>query len=267
MNRSEFHKMHGLGNDFVIIDCRVTSVEIDVNKAHRIADRHTGIGCDQLIVIHPSETCDIRMQIFNSDGNEVEACGNATRCVVALLGEDISIETAGGILEGRRVGTDVAINMGHPKFNWDEIPLAFPMDASAMPMAWDDLEKPICVNVGNPHAIFFVPNTEAIDLEKLGPRIETDAAFPAKVNVNIASIANNEIHLRVWERGAGITLACGTGACASAVAAIFKGFVKSPVDVHLPGGKLSIDWAAGQPIMMTGSATYVFTGQIDWDQF
>ena len=263
----EFHKMHGLGNDFVIIDSRDNAVEINSAKARRIADRSTGIGCDQVIVLHASEFCDLRMQIFNHDGAEVEACGNATRCVVTLLGKDVSIETAGGILSGTITGNLVSVNMGHPRFNWNEIPLAFPMDAGALPLAWDDLSSPICVNVGNPHAVFFHTDQAEIDLETLGPRIEHDSAFPNRINVNIASVVGNDIHLRVWERGVGITRACGTGACATAVAAISKGLVSSPVKVHLPGGTLTIAWQPDQPIMMTGGTTYVFTGQIDWDIF
>lgn len=267
MSCGKFHKMHGLGNDFVIIDSRDNAIEINSAKARCIADRSTGIGCDQVIVLHASEFCDLRMQIFNHDGAEVESCGNATRCVVSLLGKDVSIETAGGNLSGTIAGNLVSVNMGHPRFNWNEIPLAFPMDTGALPLAWDDLSSPICVNVGNPHAVFFLTNQAEIDLEALGPRIEHDSAFPNRINVNIASIVGNDIHLRVWERGAGITRACGTGACATAVAAISKGLVSSPVKVHLPGGILTIAWQPDLPIIMTGGTTYVFMGQIDWDIF
>jgi diaminopimelate epimerase len=267
MNRSEFHKMHGLGNDFVIIDARKHPLEIDPAKAKRIADRSTGIGCDQLIVLHASEVCDVRMQIFNHDGAEVESCGNATRCVVSLLGENISIETAGGNLFGSITGDMVTVDMGTPRFNWDEIPLAFPMDTNALPLAWDDLSQPFCVNVGNPHVVFFVSEQAQIDLKTLGPRIENDGTFPNRINVNVASIIGSDIDLRVWERGAGITRACGTGACATAVAAISKGLVSSPVKVKLPGGTLTIDWQLGQRIKMTGGTTYVFNGHADWDKF
>jgi diaminopimelate epimerase len=267
MSGGEFHKMHGLGNDFVVIDCRQAPLEISTHKAINIADRRFGIGCDQLILIESSNICDVKMRIFNHDGSEVESCGNAARCVVALLVQDISIETKGGILSGMLTDNAVAVDMGSPRFAWNEIPLAYAMDSAALPLAWDQLASPFCVNVGNPHVIFFVPDANLIDLEQLGPTIENDSVFPERVNVNIASIRDNAIDLRVWERGAGITQACGTGACSTAVAAIHKGLVKSPVDVHLPGGKLTIAWRLGQSILMTGSATYVYKGQADWDRF
>ena len=267
MGDGQFHKMHGLGNDFVIIDCRTAPIVMTPAKARAIADRKAGIGCDQLILIEPSTVADIRMRIYNFDGGEVESCGNASRCVVALLGIDCSIETAGGLIEGRIAQNGVTIDMGLPHFEWQEIPLAFAMDASAMPMAWEELSSPMAVNVGNPHVIFFVEDTHAVDLERLGPIIEHDAAFPERVNVNIASIAANGIHLRVWERGVGLTRACGTGACATAVAAIKQRKVASPVNVYLPGGMLSIAWKPGGPVIMTGDTTYVFSGLANWDDF
>jgi diaminopimelate epimerase len=267
MAQGEFHKMHGLGNDFVIIDCRVMPVEMTPVRAKAISDRKTGIGCDQLILLEPSDTADVRMRIFNQDGGEVESCGNATRCVVALLGKDCSIETAGGVIDGLCNVDSVTLEMPPPRFAWQDIPLAFAMDSSAMPMAWDELTSPIAVNVGNPHAIFFVDDADSIDLERLGPEIEHDAAFPERVNVNIASVHDGAIKLRVWERGVGITRACGTGACATAVAAIRQNKVSSPVDVHLQGGTLNIAWQHGSGIIMSGGTTYVFAGQANWDEF
>jgi diaminopimelate epimerase len=267
MTTGDFHKMHGLGNDFVIIDARVQSIEISPACAQMIADRKFGIGCDQLILLLPSEIADVRMRIFNPDGSEVEACGNASRCVVALLNQDLNIETLGGIISGKLSGTDVEVSMGEATFAWQDIPLAFPMNTDAMPLAWDNLAAPTAINMGNPHAVFFVDDVDAIDLSQLGPTIENDSVFPERVNVNVASIAGNEIHLNVWERGAGLTGACGTGACATAVAAIRQGKVTSPVTVHQSGGTLTIDWSPGQTVIMTGSATYVFKGQADWDAF
>lgn len=267
MTTGEFHKMHGLGNDFVIIDTRAHGMYMSSARARRIADRKTGIGCDQLILLLPSTIADLAMRIFNPDGSEVEACGNASRCVVALLDKDITIETKGGVISGRLAGNDVSIDMGVPKFGWDNIPLAFAMDSDSMPIGWEDLENPMAVNIGNPHAVFFVPEADLVDLPRLGPVIENDPVFPERVNVNIASINANDIHLRVWERGAGITGACGTGACATAVAAIRQGKVQSPVTVHQSGGALQITWVSGQPVTMTGGATHVFTGQADWDSF
>ncbi len=267
MTRGEFHKMHGLGNDFVIIDARGSPVDMPPRRAKALADRKTGIGCDQLIMLEPSDLADVRMRIFNQDGGEVESCGNATRCVVALLGKDVRIETAGGVIDGVFETNSVTLQMPPPRFEWQDIPLAFAMDSAEMPLAWEELVTPMAVNVGNPHVVFFVEDVAAVDLERLGPQIEHDAAFPERVNVNVASVKNGAISLRVWERGVGETRACGTGACATAVAAIRQGKVSSPVDVHQPGGILTIGWQADAPISMTGGTTYVFRGEINWDDF
>ncbi len=267
MTMGEFHKMHGLGNDFVIIDARARPLAMSPARARMIADRKLGIGCDQLIVLFASDVADVGMRIFNPDGSEVESCGNASRCVVALIGKDITIETRGGVITGRLAGSKVTVEMGEARFEWADIPLAFAMDGAALPLAWEDLQSPMAVNVGNPHVIFFVPDSATVDLERLGPEIENDAAFPERVNVNVATIAGNEIQLRVWERGAGLTQACGTGACATAVAAIKQGKATAPVKVHQPGGTLTVDWAPGGPVVMTGGTTHVFTGTADWDSF
>lgn len=263
-----FHKMHGLGNDFVVIDARHTPVAMTGPRAHAIADRRTGIGCDQLILLEPSAIADIYMRIFNADGSEVEACGNATRCVATLLGKPARIETKGGILETRPQENSATVFLNPPTFDWEFIPLAMPMDSRDMPVGWEELERPMAVNVGNPHLIFFVPDADTVDLERLGPIIETDPLFPEKINVNVATIAGpHNIRLRVWERGVGLTLACGTGACATAVAAIRSGRAQSPVIVHLPGGELRISWQEGGPIEMEGAATHVFSGSADWALF
>lgn len=263
-----FHKMHGLGNDFVVIDARETPVEMTAARARALADRRTGVGCDQLILIEPSDLADARMRIFNADGGEVEACGNATRCVVSLLGGEARIETVAGLLDGSSVDGAVSVEMGEPRFDWDMIPLAYAMDTSAMPVAWEELASPVAVNVGNPHVIFFVADADAVELDRLGPVIETDPLFPARINVNVAAIDDrSNIRLRVWERGVGLTDACGTGACATAVAAIRAGLVESPVQVTLPGGMLTIGWAPGEPIRMTGPATHVFTAETDLSAF
>jgi diaminopimelate epimerase len=256
--------MHGLGNDFVVFDAREAPVEIDAARARAIADRKTGVGCDQLIVVEPSDTADVRMRIWNADGGEVEACGNAARCVAMLVGGESAIETKGGIIRGVANGAGASVDMGAPRFGWDEIPLAYPMDTAAMPVGWEDLQSPAAVNVGNPHAIFFVDDAYAVDLARLGPLIETDPLFPARVNVNVASLDNGALRLRVWERGAGLTQACGTGACATAVAAIRRKLVASPIEVRLPGGSLTIEWAPGGTIRMSGPATLVFSGEIEW---
>ncbi len=237
------------------------------NRLKLVTRCRSGANYDQLIVLEHSDNADLAMRIYNADGSEVEACGNASRCVVALIGKDVSIQTAGGLISGKLSDGGVTIDMGQPTFEWDEIPLGFAMDSRAMPLAWDELASPMAVNVGNPHVVFFVPDCDAVDLERLGPIIEHDVAFPERVNVNVASIQDGAVKLRVWERGVGETLACGTGACATAVAAICRGHVKSPVTVHLPGGPLTIEWANGQPIIMTGGTSNVFKGSADWDKF
>jgi diaminopimelate epimerase len=260
--KRHFHKMHGLGNDFVIIDARTEPFEVTSALARTIADRRTGVGCDQLIVLEPSEAADLKMRIWNSDGGEVESCGNATRCVVQLTGAR-TIDTAGGLLEGQTLGAEVEVAMGEPRFGWDEIPLAYPMDTAALPMAWDGLERPFAVNVGNPHLVFFVPDAREVPLDELGARIENDPAFPERINVNVATYVHNRLKLRTFERGAGETLACGTGACATAVAAIATKRAQSPVRVDMTGGSLVIDWSPGHPIGMRGGATHVFEGELD----
>jgi len=258
-----FHKMHGLGNDFVIFDARDEALEMDGALARALADRRTGVGCDQLIVLDRSEVADVRMRIFNGDGGEVEACGNAARCVALLEGGETSIETRGGTIRGSAGDAGATVDMGEPRFGWDEIPLAYPMDTAEMPVGWEELQSPLAVNVGNPHIVFFVEDSGAVELERLGPEIERDPLFPKRVNVNAASLEGHAINLRVWERGAGLTQACGTGACATAVAAIRKKLAKSPVEVRLPGGRLTISWAPGETIRMGGGATHVFSGEVN----
>jgi diaminopimelate epimerase len=257
-----FHKMHGLGNDFVIVDARREPFEVTPALARAIADRRLGIGCDQLIVLEPSDTADLRMRIWNSDGGEVESCGNATRCVVQLTGAK-AIDSDGGLLQGENLGTEVEVAIGEPRFIWDEIPIAYPIDTAALPLAWDGLKEPQALNVGNPHLIFFVDDLDSVALEELGPTIENDPAFPERINVNVAKVSAGGIDLRTWERGAGLTLACGTGACATAVAAIRSKRAVSPVKVTMPGGSLTIAWKQGEPIRMRGTASHVFEGEFE----
>jgi diaminopimelate epimerase len=260
--RRPFHKMHGLGNDFVIIDARSEPFDVTPSLARAIANRRTGVGCDQLIVLENSDSADLRMRIWNSDGGEVESCGNATRCVVQLTGAR-RIDTDGGLLEGENLGAEVEVSIGEPRFAWSEIPLAYAMDTSPLPMAWDGLEQPFAVNVGNPHLVFFVPDARDVPLEQLGPTIENDPAFPERINVNVATYVDDRLKLRTFERGAGETLACGTGACASAVAAIATKRAQSPVRVDMTGGTLTVEWSPGAPIRMRGAATHVFSGELD----
>ena len=257
-----FHKMHGLGNDFVIVDARETPFVVTPSLAKAIADRRTGVGCDQLIVLEPSDDADLCMRIWNSDGGEVESCGNATRCVVQLTGAR-RIDSAGGLLEGEDLGAEVEVALGEPRFGWDEIPLAYALDTNPLPMAWSELSRPMALNVGNPHLVFFVDSLDSVPLAELGPEIEHDATFPERINVNVAAVTADGVRLTTWERGAGVTLACGTGACATAVAAIHSKRATSPVRVTMPGGTLTVAWEPGQPIRMRGSATHVFSGELD----
>ena len=266
--RVPFRKMHGLGNDFVVLDARSTPLEMTGRRAAALANRRTGIGCDQLIVLEPTEAApdaaDVRMRIFNPDGSEVEACGNASRAVGLLLGGTTRIETLGGVIEAVASDAGISVDMGAPRFDWDAIPLAYAMDTLAMPVGWEDLDSPTAVNVGNPHLIFFVPDADAVDLARLGPVIENDPLFPQRINVNVASVIGaDHLRLRVWERGAGLTQACGTGACATAVAAMRRKLTGRRVRVDLPGGPLMIEWPENGTITMTGPAATSFAGTFE----
>ncbi len=267
--RVPFIKMHGLGNDFIVLDAREEAVPAVTGQvAKALADRRTGIGCDQLILLEPSEREDFRMRIFNSDGGEVEACGNASRAVAILHGSPASIETAGGVIAVTPADGSASVDMGVPRFDWQSIPLEYAMDTAAMPLGWGPLGAPMAVNVGNPHAVFITPSAPEIDLAHWGPQIESDPVFPQRVNVNLAHlIGDDHLSLRVWERGAGLTRACGTGACATAVAAIRQGIVGETVRVSLPGGDLTIKWREGESITMSGPAAESFRGTFEWDDF
>ncbi len=266
--RIPFIKMHGLGNDFIMLDAREAELPtLSEQSAAALANRRSGVGCDQLILLERSSSADFRMRIFNSDGGEVEACGNAARAVALLHGEPAKVETGGGIIELSPTQGGARVDMGLPRFEWDSIPLDYAMDTGAMPVSWEMLDNPSAVNVGNPHVIFFVRDCEEVPLDRLGPEIENDPLFPERINVNVADVRDGAINLRVWERGAGLTKACGTGACATAVAAIRKGLVTSPVRVRLPGGELNIEWADGESIIMEGPATEAFRGSFEWADY
>ncbi|MBM3531984.1 MAG: diaminopimelate epimerase [Alphaproteobacteria bacterium] len=267
-----FRKMHGLGNDFVVIDARDQSLALDDGLARRIADRRTGIGCDQLIVIEPPRAglADAFMRIRNADGGEVEACGNAARCVASLLmaekGRDHAvIETVVGLLDAEAAADGrVAVDMGPAKLDWRDIPLAEPKDTLHLGIHLGQLSDPVGVNMGNPHAVFFVADAEAVDLAALGPPLERHKLFPARANIEVAQVKSpTEIRMRVWERGVGITRACGTGACATLVAAVRRGLVERRVIVVLDGGALEIEWLKDGHVIMTGPVATAFTGTFD----
>jgi diaminopimelate epimerase len=257
-----FHKMHGLGNDFVIIDGREQSVTMTPELAREVADRHLGVGCDQLILVGKSDKADVSMRIWNHDGGEVESCGNAARCVVALTHAK-TIETPAGVIEGSSARDEVEVTMREPRFGWADIPISYAMDTSNLPLVWGELKHGFAVNVGNPHVVFFVDDIDRVDLQTHGPSIENDPAFPDRINVHVATVRDDGIHMRTWERGAGLTLACGTGACAVAVAAIATKRATSSVKVHMPGGTVTVSWAPGQELRMRGAATHVFEGELD----
>ena len=215
-----FLKMHGLGNDFIVFDARTEPLDLTPAAVRRLSDRRTGVGCDQLIIVDGSATATVRARFWNCDGDAVAACGNGSRAVAALIGGDASIETAAGILAATALDGGASVDMGRPRFGWDEVPLAYPMDTSALPLAWDGFAAPGAVSIGNPHVVFFVTDPGAVDLAALGPVIEHDSVFPERVNVGVAALsARDRITLRVWERGAGLTRACGTGAVAAVAVA------------------------------------------------
>ena len=267
-----FIKMHGLGNDFVVLDGRDGKLTLDDKAARAIADRHTGVGCDQLINLEPPRRrgADLFMRIHNADGGEVEACGNAARCIADLVmrdqGKDRTIiETAAGLLEAHAAGTHrVAVDMGAPRTAWREIPLARDCDTLHVTLALGPLADPVCTSMGNPHATFFVVNAEVVDLAALGPKLEHDPLFPERANIGVAQLLSpKRLRLRVWERGAGITPACGTGACAAAVAAHRRGLAERKIEVIADGGALEIEWRGDGHVVMTGPVAVSFTGTID----
>ena len=267
-----FWKMNGLGNDFVVLDGRAAPLEVTRDQVRLIADRRAGIGCDQLIVMAPSQAADIRMRIWNRDGEEVESCGNASRCVADLvLGETrrraMTIETLGGLLQCSRDGSGmITIDMGSPRFRWDEIPLSEPFpDTRAIELeAGPLLGSPSAVNVGNPHCLFFVDDLDSIDLAAVGPVLERHPLFPERANISLVRVISPEhIALKVWERGAGLTRACGTAACAGAVAAARNELTGRQVTATLPGGDLAIDWRADDDhILMRGPVAYEWRGVV-----
>ncbi|WGF86967.1 diaminopimelate epimerase [Marinivivus vitaminiproducens] len=271
MSALAFRKMHGLGNDFVILDGRDRPLGLDTGRIVRIADRHRGVGCDQLIVLDLSPNADVFMRIFNPDGSEAGACGNAARCVAALVARergfgDLVIETIAGLLPARVQPDGVAsVEMGVPRLDWHQIPLSEERDTLHLGIEAGPLADPVGVGMGNPHAVFFVPDVAAIDIAGLGPQLERHPLFPDRANIGVAQVlAPDALRLRVWERGAGLTLACGSGACAALVAAVRRGLVAESAELHLDGGRLTVSWPGdGRPVRMTGPYAHSFEGRID----
>jgi diaminopimelate epimerase len=273
--RLEFTKMHGLGNDFVVIDLVSQHVQLEPEQIRQLADRHFGIGCDQLLLVEPPERPDVdfRYRIFNADGSEVQQCGNGARCFARFVRERrlslkdvLRVETASGVIELRIDDSGwVTVDMGAPRFRPAEIP--FVADAEAQQYAVDVHGQAVTlatVNMGNPHAVLQVDSVETAPVATLGPALESHPRFPERVNVGFMQVVDrHRIRLRVYERGAGETLACGTGACAAAVAGIRQGLLESPVKVALPGGELEITWAGeGRSVIMRGPTARVFDGSV-----
>ena len=268
-----FLKMNGLGNDFVVVEAKSAPFEPTAAQVRAIADRAAGIGCDQLIAIEPGEGVDARVRFWNSDGEEVGACGNGTRCVGWLLmqssGKDHAVmESRAGLLVAKRVDERlVGVDMGKPGLDWREIPLAAEHDTRALDVAlFDDpalASPPGCVSMGNPHVVFFVPDIATAPVETAGPAIERHPLFPEGVNVGFAQVLGRDrIRLRVWERGAGLTKACGTGACAALVAAGRRDLTGRSATVIVDGGELLIEWRDDDHVVMTGPAAVDFAGEL-----
>lgn len=272
MTMTPFIKMHGAGNDFVIFDGRHIPVELSAAQAKHVADRHFGVGCDQVIVMEPSQKADVFMRIYNADGGEVNSCGNASRCVAWLIMQEhqlssMTLETLAGVMTCNAAGErQVTIDMGEPKLGWKDIPLSQEMDTLHLDIEVRELKDGVGVNMGNPHAVFFVENAAKVNLGVVGPLLENHSLFPERANISVAQVIDdNDIRLNVWERGAGMTLACGTAACATAVAAGLRKLVdrSRPVSITLPGGTLRIEWKDNHHVMMTGPVATAFTGTID----
>ena len=277
MTGTPFLKMHGLGNDFVVLDARLADLELTPARRRTIADRRLGVGCDQLIVLErPTDReADVFMRIYNPDGDEAGACGNATRCVASVVMDErnsdhVTVQTIAGLLESQKTGLGsnglpvISVDMGPARLDWREIPVSQACDTNHLPLGLGPLQDPVGTNMGNPHATFFVDDADAIPLAELGPKLEHDRLFPERANIGVAQrVGEDRLRLRVWERGAGITLACGSGACAAVVAASRRGLVQRKADVVLEGGTLTIEWLRDGHVLMTGGIALAFKGELD----
>ena len=267
-----YTKMHGLKNDFIIIDGRKKKIFLNKNKIKKIANRKGGLGCDQVVILEkPKKKTSAFIKFYNSDGSTTKACGNAARCVAFLLMKEyktkkITIETEAALLNASLVkNNNVAVDIGKPYFKWNQIPLKKKIDVDEIDFKVNNLVKSALVNVGNPHIIFFVKNLKKINLRKAGPKIEKNSLFPERINVNFAKILNNnKIELRVWERGSGITKACGTGASATTVAAIKNKLINKRIcHIYMEGGKLKIEYKKNGHIVMTGPIKIIKKGVLN----
>lgn len=264
-----FQKMHGLGNDFVILDGRKHAISLTEAQIQILCDRHRGVGCDQLVLIEESVAADVKVLFYNADGSFSSTCGNASRCVASLMAaeldkKEIALETTAGLVKCKEVGqNEIVVDMGAPIFGWQMIPLAEECDPLHLDINLEELRDPVALSMGNPHCVFFVDDVQAINIHALGPKIEHHPIFPERSNVELVQIHNeNHLALLVWERGAGITLACGSGACAAVVAAHQRGLVGKEVAVDLPGGRLTIRLLENGHVEMQGPVSYVFSGTV-----
>lgn len=267
-----FRKMHGLGNDFVVLDARAAALDVTPGRAAAIADRHRGVGCDQVIILEPPPPgADVFMRIRNPDGSEAGACGNATRCIASLVAEErgadrVVVRTIAGDLPVERLpGGLWRADMGLARMRWDDVPLARRADTLHLPLALGPVADPAVCSMGNPHATFFVDDLDALDIASLGPALERDPIFPDRANIGFAQVlAPDHIRLVMWERGAGMTLACGSGACATIVNAARRGLTGRRAAVSMPGGDLLMEWReADGHVLMTGPVATAFTGTLD----
>ena len=271
MQKVDFIKMHGLGNDFVIIDKRSNNIMITEDIIKKLSDRRTGAGCDQLITINNTNnlSADAEIEIFNPGGDRAEACGNGTRCVAKILFDEdankevLKIQSDAGILESKKIDKNISVNMGLIKNTWDKIPLRKEVDTMNIQISIDGYSNGVAVNVGNPHVVFFGKSIYETNLESIGPKIENHELFPKKTNVEIVEVINSKlIQMRVWERGVGITLACGSGACAAVYAAWKKGLIENNAEVKLEKGSLYINIINDEAIM-TGPAEISYQGTLE----
>jgi len=273
--RTPFVKMHGCGNDFVVFDERNGTLGLTARRAAGIAHRRTGVGCDQFIVIEPGgDGADAFMRIRNPDGSEAGACGNATRCVASLVAAEtgatrLVVRTISGDLPAEMLADGrVRVDMGPARLGWQDVPLAREMDTLHLDLGRGAVADPACCSMGNPHATFFVPDVERLAVTEIGPGLETDALFPQKANIGFAEIRGaDRMRLRVWERGAGLTMACGSGACAAVVNAHRRGLTGRRVTVAMDGGDLEIEWRADGHVLMTGPVATSFTGSLELEDF
>ncbi len=265
----KFLKMNGNGNDFVIIDSRTENFDPTPHQISWIAYRRFGIGCDQVIILKDSQKADIFMEVFNADGSQSGACGNATRCVGQLvMGTDkpqASIETKAGILYATRAENDeVSVNMGEPILQWDKIPIAQDIDIMSLPIEMGPLSQPVAVGMGNPHMVFFVDDVSKFKLRQYGRHLEHHSLFPERANISAVQIIDRKhLKMKIWERGVGKTLSCGTAACAALVAAQLHDLADAKAVVEQPGGKLTIEWKDEGPVIMTGKVAVSYEGKFD----